>query len=192
MLGDCGTNKAMAAPKPRKPRPPLDNERLKELALSYVGRFATSRSKLRRYLQRKIDERGWDGARHADLDALVDRLAELGYVDDRAYALAKARSLGARGYGEGRVRQALHGAGISEAEGQGARGLAASEAVDSAIRFARRRKLGPFAIQRPDPKARERALAAMIRAGHNFSLARKLVDMPPGSEIDEDILALTL
>jgi regulatory protein len=189
MLGDCGTNKAMAVAYSRKSRPPLDAQGLNELAISYVGRFATSRSKLRRYLQRKIGERGWGGAQEANLDELVGRLADLGYVDDRAYALSKARSLSARGYGEGRLKQALHGAGIREEEGAGARDLAASEAVESAIRFARRRRLGPFASEAPDPRLREKAIGAMLRAGHRLSIARAIVSLPPGAEIDEEALA---
>ena len=51
----------MAARKPRKPRPPLNAAKLEELALGYVGRFATSRAKLLSYLKRKLRERGWDG-----------------------------------------------------------------------------------------------------------------------------------
>ena len=46
----------MARAKSRKPRPPLDGEKLKELALAYVGRFATTRSKLATYLARKVRE----------------------------------------------------------------------------------------------------------------------------------------
>ena len=92
MVGDCGTNMAMAARHPRKPRPPLTAAKLDELALHYVGRFATSRSKLTTYLKRKLRERGWEGQAEPDLDGLAAKLARLGYVDDRAYAVSKARS----------------------------------------------------------------------------------------------------
>lgn len=180
---------AMTAPKPRKPRPPLDAARLDELALAYVGRFATSRAKLAAYLGRKVRERGWAGEAPADVAALVERLAGLGYVDDRAFALSRARSLTARGYGERRVRQALHGAGIAEEDSESARELAGSEAIEAALRLARRRRIGPFAASAPSPKDRERALGAMLRAGHGFALARVIVDLPPGAEIDPEFLA---
>ena len=168
----------------RKPRPPLDAARLDELALHYVGRFATSRAKLATYLKRKIRERGWDGEREADTGALVERLARLGYVDDRAYAVAKSRSLTSRGYGEGRVRQALHLAGIAEEEGQEARDHASAQAVDAALHFARRRRIGPYASAWPDPAERQRAMGAMIRAGHGFALAKAIIALAPGTEID--------
>jgi regulatory protein len=170
--------------KPRRPRPPLNPERLQELALAYVGRFATTRAKLRSYLVRKIRERGWDGASEADVDAIAERFARLGYVDDAAYALSKSRSLSGRGYGPGRVDQSLRIAGISEEDGEAARALADGESIDAALRFAARRRMGPYADATPDPKARERALSAMVRAGHRFSLARAVLDLPPGSSPD--------
>jgi len=97
----------MAAKKSRKPRPPLDRARLDELALAYVGRFATTRAKLAGYLTRKIRERGWGGAIPADVEKVIERLSALGYVDDAAYALSKSRALTGRGYGARRVRQSL-------------------------------------------------------------------------------------
>jgi len=180
---------AMAANKTRKPRPPLNAAKLDELALGYVGRFATSRAKLLTYLRRKLRERGWADSGEPPLDGLADRLVRLGYVDDRAYALSKARSMTGRGYGSRRVRQALGIAGIAEEEAVDARALVEAEAVDSALRFARRRSIGPFAAERPDPRRRERELGAMIRAGHGFGLARAIIDLEPGEIPDSETLA---
>lgn len=180
---------AMSTSKPRKPRPPLDAARLDELAIGYVGRFATSRTKLIAYLNRKLRERGWEGDGEPPLDALADRLVRLGYVDDRAYALSKARSLTGRGYGGRRVRQALSLAGIAEEEGGEARDLVEAEAVESALRFARRRSIGPFAADRPDPRRRERDIAAMIRAGHGYGIARAIIDLNPGENPDFEMLS---
>jgi regulatory protein len=178
---------AMAARQPRSPRP-LNPAKLEEMALSYVGRFATSRAKLTSYLRRKLRERGWDGQSDPAPDALAERLAGLGYVDDRAFAVAKARSLTGRGYGERRVRQALTIAGIGEEEGAPALELAGAEAAEAALRFARRRSIGPYAGERADPKQRERMLASMIRAGHRFGIARAIIDMAPGETPDLESL----
>lgn len=177
---------AMALQQNRKVRPPLSHAKLEEMALNYVGRFATSRARLVGYLARKLRERGWGGPGEAPVEDLADRLTRLGYVDDRAYALSKARSLTTRGYGRRRVQQALSQAGIGEADSADATELATSEAYEAAMRFARRKALGPFAAAKPDPRGRERALAAMIRAGHDFRLARALVDLGPGEFPDMD------
>lgn len=154
------------------------------MALAYVGRYATSRSKLVSYLARKVRERGWEGDGAPDLATLAAKLAGLGYVDDRAFALSKARSLTARGYGERRVGEALSMAGIGEEDGEEARSHAAASAVEAALRYARRRSIGPFAKSSPDPATREKALAAMVRAGHRFGLSRAIADLEPGTEPD--------
>src|SRR5579864_698448 len=46
---------------------PLDRERLEEMALRYVGRFATTKAKLTAYLWRKVRERGWNEEEKPDL-----------------------------------------------------------------------------------------------------------------------------
>ncbi|MCA1653873.1 MAG: RecX family transcriptional regulator [Sphingomonadales bacterium] len=172
-----------------RPRPPLDAAQLDELALHYVGRFATSRSKLTAYLKRKLRERGWAGERDPDPELIAEKLAGLGYVDDAAFALGKARALSGRGYGARRVGQALYAAGISEEDGADARVLAVEARVDAALRLARRRRIGPFASTPLAPAEREKAIAALIRAGHGSALARALVHLPPGGVIDEVALA---
>jgi len=167
----------------RAPRP-LDPERLSELALRYVSRFATTRAKVRDYLGRKLRERGWEGEEAPAVEALVTKLAELGYVDDAAFARAKGQALTGRGYGVRRVSQALTQAGVAAGDGEEARTAAEQDAVEAALRFARRKRIGPFAGERADPKARERSLAAMLRAGHGFALARAIVDAAPDQELD--------
>jgi regulatory protein len=168
----------------RRPRPPLSSEKLHELALAYVGRFATTRAKLRTYLRRKVRERGRDDGPAPDFEAIAERFAAQGYVDDAAYALSKSRSLTGRGYGVRRVDQSLRTAGVEEQDAAPAREHAKADRVEAALHFAERRRLGPFASEAPDRKGRERALATMIRAGHGFGLARAIVDLRPGAEIN--------
>ena len=179
---------AMPAQLPRKSRPPLTPGKLEELALNYVGRFATSRSKLLAYLRRKIRERGWEGDNEPPVEELADRMVRLGYVDDRAFALSKARSLTGRGYGERRIRQALTIAGIDDVHSADARQLAEEESVAAALKFASRKSIGPYRTSKPTPQERERAIAAMVRAGHRFALAKAITDLNPGENPDSTVL----
>ena len=169
---------------PRKPPPPLDEAKLRELALAYVGRYSTTRAKLSAYLARKIRERGWAGPGEADLAALADAFAERGYIDDAAYALAKSQALTARGFGRRRVMDKLRAAGVDEADGQSAREHAEAEAVAAALKFAERRRIGPFALGVGDPKDRDKAIGAMIRAGHSFAIARAIAELGPGDAFE--------
>ncbi|QNM82712.1 regulatory protein RecX [Sphingomonas sabuli] len=175
----------MARNAPKRPRPPLDEDSLRDLALSYLGRFATTRAKLASYLSRKLRERGWGGERPADIEAIVGRMAELGYVDDAAFALSKSRALTARGYGGRRVGLALRSAGVDPGDGEAALGHAEDQRVESALRFAQKRRIGPFGDGTADPRMRERTLAAMIRAGHDFAIAKAVLALPGGGDIDE-------
>ena len=161
--------------------PPLDEKRLNELALRYVGRFATTRAKLRSYLARKLRERGWDGEREPDLGGHCGAVRGRAMSTTRRYALAKSQSLTARGYGKRRVVASCASAGIDDEHGAAAHAHADDEAVAAALQFARRRQIGPFADSRSaDPRQREKALAAMVRAGHGFALARAILASAAG------------
>jgi regulatory protein len=174
----------MAHSKNRRPLPPLKQSALHEVALRYVGKYATTRAKLRAYLSRKIRERGWDEVREPDLEALANRFVDLGYVDDAAFALSKSRAMSARGYGTRRVADQLRRAGVGEDDGRAALDAANAEAVEAALRFARRRRIGPFAANAADRPERERWIASMVRAGHSFGLARAISGLSPGADID--------
>ncbi len=164
----------------KKPRPPLDEEALERTALFYVGRYATTRAKLAAYLARKVRERGWAGEGAPPIGRLVERLSGLGYVDDRAFATARAASLHLRGYGARRIVGALHAAGIEESDTAEAREQARAGALDAALRFAERRRIGPYAAETPDRRMRDKAFAAMARAGHPMDVIRRVLDLEPG------------
>jgi len=170
----------------KRPRPPLDEEALRELALRYVGRFATSRAKLLAYLSRKIGERGWGGEDPANPQALVDRLSDLRYVDDAGYAVMKSASLARRGYGARRVAETLRADGIAQADREQADVQTENEAWTAADRFARRKRIGPYAQARPEPKQREKWIAAFLRAGHSYATARRWTDAAPGEVPEAD------
>lgn len=166
--------------------PPLDVDSLPALAVRYLERYQTSRSRLIRYLERALRARGWAGDPPPDPVAVADAMVARGFVDDEAFAGARARSLARRGYGPGRVRSALVAAGIDPETGEAA--LADMDSLGAAIAFARRRRLGPFGPQPLDREARERQIGKLVRAGHSPRLARAIVaaereaDLPAPAE----------
>ncbi len=174
-------------PSHKKPAPPLNNDKLRGLALHYAGRYATTRAKLSAYLSRKIRERGWnEGEAFPDINSLADQFAALGYVNDALYAEGRARSLARRGYGERRLEQDLRAAGIDEKDGQVAFEHAATERVSAALALAKRKRIGPFAVEPSTPEKRQKQMALMLRSGHDFGLARRIIDAEPGEKIEED------
>ena len=167
-------------PRRRRLCTPLDPAALERLALRYVGRYATTRSRLRAYLVRKVGERGWSLEEEPSIDVVVEQMASLGYVDDSAFAAGRIASMRRRGYGERRISQALAAAGIGAVEHAEARETMADGALEAALAFAKRRKLGPYAIEKPDRAARERGFATMVRAGHPIEIVKTVLDSEPG------------
>ena len=149
---------------------PLDDAALRSLALRYVSRYATTETKLRRYLSRKLFERGWADDVAAPVDTIIVRMVELGYVDDQIFAEARGRSLTSRGFGSRRVAADLAAAGIERETAAAV--VAASDAFAAALAFARRRRLGPFDPTPTDPVRQKKAFAAMMRAGHGIRETR--------------------
>ena len=167
----------------RAPRP-LDAARLDELALQYAARYATTAAKLQRHLQRKLKERGWAGDAPPDVPGIAARLAALGYVNDRLFAESRTREMTARGLGRRRVAGALAMAGVDADTSAESLDQAGAVALATAVAFARRKRLGPFAREATatDPasrqKAAQKAMAAMLRAGHGLDVARRVLAAP--------------
>ena len=166
--------------------PPLDESILRDMALRHVARFATSRGKLLAYLKRKIRERGWGDEQPADPDALADHFVALGYIDDAGFAVMKSGALARRGYGARRIDGELRAAGIGEDDREQADAQTRKEAWNAADSFARRKRIGPYATAPFDPKQRDKAIAAFLRAGHDYALARRWVDAAPGEHPAEE------
>ncbi|QDX25918.1 regulatory protein RecX [Sphingomonas suaedae] len=169
---------------PRRPIPPLDRASLDRLALRYVERFATTRGKLAAYLARKIRERGWEGDA-VDPAAIAERFAELGYVNDRLYAESKAAAMARRGLGARRVGEALRHAGIVGDDAEAVAPQVEERATETALAFARRRRIGPYAAEAADRDVMAKQVAAMVRAGHSPALAWRIARMEPDSEVED-------
>jgi regulatory protein len=170
----------------RKPRPPLNETRLRDLALHYVGRFATTRAKLIAYLRRKITERGWEDANAPDPQGIAARLVELGYIDDAGFAATKGAALTRRGFGTRRVGEALRAAGVEENDRAPALDDATSARWAAADAFARRKRLGPYAAAPVEREKRDKQIAAFLRAGHDYATARRWIDAAPGEMPERD------
>lgn len=174
----------MREEKRRQPPTPLTPESLEMLALRYVERYATSEARLVRYLGRKLRERGWSTESPAPVQEIVQRLADLRYVDDRSFGEARARGLERRGYGARRVGQELRVAGI--AEPLSTEIVAGIDARTAALAYARRRHFGPFGPQPIAREVRAKQFGAMMRAGHDARLAAKILDLAAEDDFYEE------
>jgi len=168
------------------PRPPrrLTPADLKGAALDYLDRFAATRARLRQVMLRKIRNsvraHGDDPAPLlAALDEAIQWLEASGFLSDRAYAEARARTLSARGTSRAHIIANLASKGVAAETARDAVDRLSMEyeepELEAARRYARRRRLGPY---RGDLRAecRDKDLAAMARAGFAGRIARQVID----------------
>lgn len=159
--------------------PPLDDINLRSMALSYVSRYATTQARLVRYLERKIDERGWNHPSAPPIADIVARCCSLGYVNDESFAMARASALRRRGYGERRIKMALFATGIDASLAEQVSQDDEDSAYQAALAYARRKRIGPFATTPVPSEKKPKLIAAMLRAGHSFELARTILAFDP-------------
>ncbi len=120
-------------------------------------------------------EYGRTGDDVSPIPALVERLAQLGYVNDRQFAEMRTAALARRGYGRSRSEADLRAAGIVVDDVESVAAPSDEEAVAAAMHFARRKRLGPFSERVVDANAYRRAFAAMVRAGHPMDIVREIL-----------------
>lgn len=169
--------------KPKGPKQATP-EYLEKAALHYLERYASSRANLRRVLMGKVERsarfHGTDREAGAKaVEQLLDRLARAGYLDDAAYARSRAISLHRAGHGAQAIRMKLRQKGVDEDTCWAALESLEEEAdapeLAAALRYARKRRLGPY--RAPDRRAAnaERDMAALARKGFSLDLARQVV-----------------
>jgi len=134
-------------------------------------------------LHRKLRERNWDGEQPAEIEPMIERFVDLGYVDDVLFAKNRAASLLNRGYGKRRVSQALYQAGIEEGDDKSALALSEERKWEAATNHARKKRIGPFASEQNDADKCQKQLQAFLRAGHDFDIASRFVFAKPGEDI---------
>ena len=193
--------------KPRKKKVPrkVSRSSLMNAAVYYLQRFAASREGVRRVLATKVRRslayHGGDQEEAAAwVEEVLDTLQKQGFLDDAAFAEARARSLAARGTAGRAIRMKLAQKGVDKdiiddalaslAEEVGYRtgqGDDANPDLTAAVAYARRRRLGPYRLD-PDARAerREKDVAALARQGFSPDIALKVVDAEDLADLEDE------
>jgi regulatory protein len=156
-----------------------------ETSLSYLGRFSSTRRNLERHLRKKfVAPEGGDLG--PMIGRCLDRLEELGLLNDARYAEDRARGLRAQGKSARAIRDRLARKGVDATLVEGTLQSEDEEAeLVSAIRHAKRRRLGPF---RTKEKDEHRELGSLARAGFSFAIAKRVLALEL-SDAEEKIAA---
>ncbi len=178
------------ADKPRERKKPrkITPRYLENAALHYLKRYATSVANLRRVLMRKVDRslkvHGGDKAQLAAMvDELLGKLERSALLNDEAFARGRVASLRRRGTSSRAISFKLKQKGLDPKLVQSELNALEETSPDSELQaaeaLARRKKLGPYGKPELRTDRRQKDLAAMVRAGFAYSLAKRVVDGEP-------------
>ena len=181
------------------PRPPPDAVSLKEAALHYLARYATTEAGLRFVLNRRIDR--WarlsrdqeDVAEcvtraKAAIPAIVARMAALGLVNDAEFAASRARGLARGGKSRRAIAARLAAKGINAEQVRAVLPEDGNAELAAALILARKRRIGPF--RRMEEGDRGKELAVLARAGFARDVASRALAMEAEAAEAAIIMAL--
>lgn len=148
--------------------------RARERALYLLG--------LRDYACKELEEKLYSEADPVIAAAVVERLREVGLLDDERYAARLARSLSeVKHYPRRRIEQELRRRGISPVLAQAAVSDLEGEDFEQALEILRRKYYNKL----NDPDSRRRVTAALARRGFSYGAIRRAMDemeMPDDEE----------
>jgi regulatory protein len=164
-----------------------DAARLRDAALAHLARYATTGAGLTRVLDRRVDR--WARAVQAEPEqvkaakavvrGVVAKLAEIGAVDDAAYAEMRARSLSRAGRSRRAIAAHLAQRGVAAETAAGVLPDDAEAELAAALAWSMRRRIGPFRRSPVDQAGQLRELGVLARAGFAQPVARAALAMPP-------------
>lgn len=173
--------------RPRVPsnQPAPDEASLREAALDYLARYATTEAGLRLVLHRRIDR--WTrqaidrddaseraAAAKASVAGVIARMVELGLLNDAAFAENRARGLALTGRSRRAIAARLMAKGIDPAHARAVLPEGDEAELVSALILARKRRIGPFRKADPD---QNRELGVLARAGFPREVALRALRM---------------
>lgn len=179
--------------RPTDPGPAPSRDVLHEAALAYLARGSATAATLTRVLDRKIMSWARRAERaigdrelvaadvtrcRASVEAIVVRFREVGLINDAAYAESRARSLSRAGRSRRAISAHLAAKGIDAETAREALPNDAAIEIAAALAFAKKRRIGPYAHDAiMTREAKQKAIAAMARAGFAFRTCERALGM---------------
>ncbi len=176
---------------------PVTPQSLRNAALAYIDKFATSRDNLRKVLMRRVQKSNYyhDTSIQDGIDwieELLNKLETAKFINDRAYAEGRAGALHRKGTSLKVIRLKLLEKGLSDADISHALEALEEESQsdnlerDAAIALARRRRLGPWRLPEKREDYKEKDLAAMARAGFSYDMAREIIEAETVEDLESN------
>ena len=172
--------------KKRRPTPPLSTSWLQAEAVRYLQRWPASEERVRRVLWKRVKRaQSFHGGTNAEaapmVEAVIESLKKNKFVDDGRYARLWVDSLRRRGTSRRMIFKKLREKGVAQEDIAAAIEHHEPEEggdpeYESAVAYAKRRRLGPYRVPLDDSWERKRKdLASMARAGFSYGIAQSVL-----------------
>lgn len=171
----------------KKPLKKITKVRLKNIGLFYLQRFESSVQNLREVLKRRVFKYAFE---NPDFDVLkanewieeiLVEFQNAGYLCDERFAELKVRDYVLAGKPARYIKTKLKMKGISEDKVEELLENEDYDPFETALNFARKKKIGPYRIKSEDRKACfQKDLGTLVRAGFDYDIALEIMnkDMP--------------
>lgn len=158
-------------------------QRLYNIALHYLSKYDAGTEKVRRTLMRRVlnDARrnGTEPPAKTDawIDAVLNKLTRLGYINDETYTANRIRRLSESGKSLRFIRQKLAQEGIDAALFNKTAMLSDVSETERAARLVRRKKMGYLRPPEQQAVFFKKDLATLARAGFSYAVARDALNI---------------
>ena len=160
-------------------------EEMRNFAFSYVEKYAPSKQQLKTYLLKKYLKISSQNERKQEITKLIDIvLSDLEtnkFINDKFYSESKAKSMIRRGSSINKIRNYLIGKGVKDQFIKDTVNKINEDNSDqdffSAIKICKKKRIGPARVEANRPLFYKKDIAVLARAGFDFEISRKVMDM---------------
>jgi len=166
----------------RAPKIPTKT-RLRNIALYYLDRFESSEQNLRTVLIRRIDKYAFINKDYNPeqayqwVEEIVEECQKQKFIDDKRFAEFKINGYLDSGKSKRYIEQKLKQKGIAEAVISQIFDNSSYSELDTALQFAKKKKIGRFRKDEEEQKEnRQKDLATLVRAGFDYDIAKTVLE----------------
>lgn len=174
----------MFTEKTKKSQPKIPTKaRLRNIALYYLERYETSVENLRYVLRKRIDKYAFVNKDYSPeqayqwVEEVIDECVSHNFVSDERFTEFKVNSYLRAGKSRRYIEQKLKAKGIDEQIVNRAFDNTEYSEYDTALNFARKKKIACFRVSDDERKEmRQKDLATLVRAGFNYDVASEILN----------------
>ena len=160
-------------------------EEMRNFALIYTEKYATSKQQLKTYLLKKYLKLSVPTVKKQDVNRLIDLvlsdLEKSKFINDKFYSESKARSMIQRGSSINKIRNYLLGKGIEDTFIKDTVDKIKDQNSDqdffSAIKLCKKKRIGPARVEDNRPLFYKKDISLLARNGFDFETSKKVMDL---------------